>query len=189
MIFAGSFAMRWLRRASVLLLLVVSACATTQGTATSSPSQSSSPSANAVPSSAYAMAGGCGATQLYKDGFPDWITRGVQGLTGMEGSVYAIASPTTAVGFLLEYPLKAKTPTGSPSKLMWLVSLPRNGSELNIEAHPLGSSTPVVHESRPANAGPGEIYPDGLSVPTAGCWHLTLSWSGNKAEIDLPYVD
>ena len=142
-----------------------------------------------MPSAAYEISGGCGATQLYKGGFPEWISTGVQGLTGMEDSVYAIASPRTAVGFLLEYPLKAKTPTGNPSKLMWLVGLPRNGSALSIEAHPISSSSPVVHESRPADAGPGEIYPDGLAVPAAGCWHLTLTWATNKAEIDLPYVD
>lgn len=142
-----------------------------------------------MPSAAYVVSGGCGATQLYKGGFPEWISTGVQGLTGMEDSVYAIASPPTAVAFLLEYPLKAKTPAGRPSKLMWLVGLPRNGSALSIDAHPTGSSSPVIQESKPGNASPGEIYPDGISVPTAGCWHLTLKWAANKAEIDLPYVD
>lgn len=141
-----------------------------------------------MPSAAYGIPGGCGATQLYKGGFPEWISTGIQALTGMDESVYAIASPPTAVGFLLQYPLKAKTPTKSPSKLMWFVGLPRNGSALSIGAHPTGSSSPVVTESLPANALE-EVYGDGIAVPTAGCWHLTLSWASNKAEIDLPYVD
>jgi len=103
-----------LKAVALLLGLLLTACGSTSGSATPAPSPSPPPSANPMPGAAYEVSGGCGATQLYKGGFPEWISTGVQGLTGMGDSMYAIASPPTAVGFLLEYPLKAKTPTGSP---------------------------------------------------------------------------
>ena len=106
----------------------------------------------------------------------------------MRGYVYAITTPATAVGFLFEYPLKTTEVTGTASKVLWLVSLPRNGSDLVVGAHPLGDTSPTVRESLPANAGPGEIYPDGIAIPKPGCWHVTLSWANNRAEIDLPYA-
>lgn len=106
----------------------------------------------------------------------------------MDDSVYAIASPAIAVGFLLEYPLKFQSPiAGRPSKIMWMVAVPRNGSDLAIEAHPLAASSPIVRDSMPGNAGPGEIYPDGIAVPFPGCWHLALSWANSRTAIDLPF--
>ena len=173
--------------AAALMLSSALVGCSSQTSTSSTPSPSPTSTAGQMPNSAYAIAGGCGNTQLYKGGFPDWISSGIQGLSGMDGSVYAITSPATAVAFLLEYPLKVVSPAGQPSKVMWMVGLPRNGSDLTIDAHPLGSSSPTVHESKPGNAGPGEIYPDGIVVSSPGCWHLTLTWSSNKAEIDLPF--
>jgi hypothetical protein len=96
-----------------------------------------------------------------------------------------IASPATAGGFLFEFPLLAGPKAAN--KILWAMRLPRSGSSLVLTAHPLGASAPVVTESRPDNSSPGEIYPDGLDVPSAGCWQVSLSWGGNHAEIDLNY--
>ena len=43
-------------------------------------------------------------------------------------------------------------------------------------------------DRRPANSGPGEIYPDGLDVPTAGCWRFDLRWANGRATVDLEYM-
>ncbi|MGI8562927.1 MAG: hypothetical protein ACR2MZ_05120 [Candidatus Dormibacter sp.] len=102
----------------------------------------------------------------------------------MGGIPYVLAGPTAAAGFLFGYPLKA----GSDAvKVLWVVSTPRNNAPLEIQAHPSGSSEPVVQESRPADSGPGEIYPDGVPVPTASCWHFSLQWATGHAELDLLY--
>jgi hypothetical protein len=37
----------------------------------------------------------------------------------------------------------------------------------------------------PDDASPGEIYPSIVDLPAAGCWRLTLRWSGHAASIDL----
>jgi hypothetical protein len=116
---------------------------------------------------------------------PSWLQDEIQGLTGMGNAPYALAGPTPIAGFILGYPLKAGTST--PSKILWVVSTPRNGEPLQIRVNPSGAAEPVVRVSRPADSGPGEIYPDGVSVPTSGCWHFKLQWASGSAQLDLSY--
>jgi hypothetical protein len=56
-----------------------------------------------------------------------------------------------------------------------------------VVAHPIGSSSPIV-TSDAMPASPGYIYPSIVNVPSSGCWHLTLSWEGNHADLDLRYL-
>lgn len=102
----------------------------------------------------------------------------------MDGLPYAIAGPSPVAGFIFAYPLKAD---GTPQKILWVVGVPRNGAPLDIEAHPSGSPEPLVTASRSADSGPGDIYPDGIGVPSAGCWHIILTWASAHAELDLQY--
>ena len=67
-----------------------------------------------------------------------------------------------------------------------VVGTARTGN-LDIDAHPLGVTAPTVHESLTPNSFPGKIYPDGLDVPQPGCWVFTLSWAGQRAELELQY--
>ncbi|MDQ6877487.1 MAG: hypothetical protein M3082_07260 [Candidatus Dormibacteraeota bacterium] len=97
---------------------------------------------------------------------------------------YALSSSSTAAGFVLSYPLKAGV---QDAKILWVIASPRRGAPLHLEVHPRGSSTPLVSESLPGNASPGEIYPDGATIPSAGCWHFTLHWATGHAELDLSY--
>jgi hypothetical protein len=46
---------------------------------------------------------------------------------------------------------------------------------------------PVVRESLPADAGPGEIYPSYVNVPKPGCWQLSLRWAGHSDQLTLRY--
>ena len=119
---------------------------------------------------------------------PHWLIDGTQGLTGMNGLPYALAGPTPVAGFLFSYPLKAGTASGPEGpKILWVVSTPRNGGALLIQAQPLGSQQPLIKVTRPADSGPGEIYPDGVLIPTAGCWHFNLQWATGHADLDLMY--
>jgi hypothetical protein len=103
----------------------------------------------------------------------------------MEDTRYALGGPTPIAGFILGYPLKAGTNT--LPKIMWVVSTPRNGEPLQIRVNPSGAAEPLLKVSRPADSGPGEIYPDGVSVPTSGCWHFKLQWASRNAELDPSY--
>jgi hypothetical protein len=98
---------------------------------------------------------------------------------------YVIASPGIALGYLWTNPLMAG-PHAS-TKVLWYVATPRGGQPLEAEGHPVGAPTPTARFSRPADSGPGDIYPSGPTVPEAGCWHFTLTWQGGAqhADVDL----
>jgi len=58
---------------------------------------------------------------------------------------------------------------------------------LDATGQPLGATEPIATFSKVADSGPGEIYPSGVTVPSPGCWHVTLTWHGGdqRAEVDL----
>lgn len=168
----------------VSALVLVAAGCSTGSTSASHPSPTGGAGAVSPQPGATAVAGGCGSTQLLSGVFPTWLEPTVRGLSNMSDVPYAISSNSTAAGFVLDYPLKANV---SHPKILWVVASPRQGATLNIQAHPIGSTSPVVTESVPAGASPGEIYPDGVTIPSAGCWHFTLRWATGQAELDLLY--
>jgi hypothetical protein len=175
---------------ALLLFMIASAviAAACSGTTDAArPTTGLSPSAVSTPISppgATPVPGGCGSTQLYRGGFPSWLAPTARDLTGMGDVPYALSSPSTAAGFAVSYPLKARV---SDAKILWVVASPRQDAPLELEVHPRGSSAPVIRESLPANASPGEIYPDGVTIPSSGCWHFQLKWATGKAELDLLY--
>ena len=103
------------------------------------------------------------------------------------------ATGTFAIGVhrqALAYPfvrLHAGHPSNPANKILWIVHTPR-GSQLVIRAHPLGRTRPLVTVRRPADSGPGSIYPSYVDVPRAGCWQITLRWSGGTDSLDLAYA-
>jgi len=138
--------------------------------------QSSSPGASASSPAAENVSGGCGQTPIRQGAIPDWAS-----VNAPKELPYVVATPDIAMGYLFS----SLTAGPTDNKILWYVRLPRNGQPLTAEGHPLGASGPLVRFSQPANSGPGEIYPSGPSVPAAGCWHFTLTWDGNSAQVDL----
>jgi len=53
------------------------------------------------------MAGGCGATQVYKGGEPDWLTQAGDN-NNPNDLPYFITDPPIAAGFIFGYPLHAR---------------------------------------------------------------------------------
>ncbi len=104
-----------------------------------------------------------------------------------KGLPYFITSPASAAGFLFAYPLRAGSVSNPNNKILWVVGVPRDGSDLHVTGHPQNATTPTMDQSFPANSSPGEIYPSIVNVPTAGCWHFDLSWGKNKTSVDLVY--
>lgn len=147
-----------------------------------SPFVGGSPTTAAVP-----VAGGCGTTQVYLGGEPDWLTQAGAG-NNPSGVPYFITSPAIAAGFLFSHPLRSGAPSNPGNKILWVVGIPRNENELSISSHPLSSSGPMLQYFFPDNASPGEIYPSEVDVPTPGCWHFDVAWGPNHTSVDLVFA-
>ena len=153
---------------------------------------SSSPAASAVVSpspsiEAKPVAGGCGATQVYIGGEPDWLTQA--GANNNPSFLpYFITNPANAAGFLFSHPLRAGSPNNPGNKILWVVGVPRDGNNLLVDGHPLSATAPVVHMSFEDNASPGEIYPSDVDVPNPGCWHFDITWGQNRTSADLLFA-
>jgi hypothetical protein len=137
--------------------------------------------ANVPPPGSERLDGGCGGTDVYKGGqLSDWAN-----VNAPKGLPYVVATPGIAIGYLWTFPM----PSGvnANTKVLWYVATPRGGYPLTAEGHPLGASEPTAKFSKAADSFPGEIYPTGPTVPTAGCWHFTLTWQNGaqRAEVDL----
>jgi hypothetical protein len=153
------------------LALTGAACTDTAPRVTPSTAQ------HAAPTQA---AGGC--LEIRREEAPAWAaTSGPQGLPFVAGQ------DDDVIGYVFADPLRAGHPT-DPAKPLWVVRLPREGQALEMTAHPMGETRPVMRYSEPADSGPGEIYPSIIDVPTAGCWHLALAWAGHRDELDLQYA-
>jgi hypothetical protein len=150
------------------------------------PSDRSSPTVAASaspPPGATEVAGGCASTQLYVGAFPTWLEPIVQQLSNMNGVPYGISSDSTAAAFVLGSPLKAGV---AHPKVLWIVSASQ-GTTIDITAQPLGSATPAIKETVRGTASPAGAYPDGVTIPSPGCWQFTISWLGHNTELDLTY--
>jgi hypothetical protein len=133
------------------------------------------------------VAGGCGATKLYRGRVPAWTGPAFSSSPGPPAWPYALSSRGTVVAIVFGYPLRAGNPTDRTNKILWIMRLRRHGSPLAIEARPLHASAPLIKHAWPADSSPGEIYPSYVNVPTAGCWRLTLRWARHIDWIDLRY--
>ncbi len=128
------------------------------------------------------VAGGCGDTPVRRGGMPEW--------TSSAGSIpdlpYVVSVEGNLVGVLFGAPLHVRpAPDGRSNKILWISREPRNSQPLGLTATLAGR--PAVTTSQPANSGPGEIYPSIVDVPVPGCWHVTATWNGNTATLDLSY--
>jgi hypothetical protein len=134
------------------------------------------------------VAGGCGATKLYRGRLPAWTAPAFSDSSaGPPPWPYALSERRTVVAIVFGYPLRAGAPTSPANKVLWIMSLPRQGSPLTIEASPLHANAPLIRVAWPADSSPGEIYPSYVNVPRAGCWRLTLHWARHTDSIDLRY--
>jgi hypothetical protein len=169
--------------ASAMACTLITGCALNSAPSPRSEAPTSTPSVVAVPQ---IVPGGCGSTDRLRGAVPEWLDQA--GAHNIPALPYVLAHGLTAAGFLFSLPLRAGHPTNPSNKILWVVRLPRNGSQLDLTAHPLSQFEPVVHETAPTGASPGQIYPSIVDVPQAGCWHFELSWAGHRDTVDLEYV-
>jgi hypothetical protein len=85
------------------------------------------------------------------------------------------------------YPLRSPPGKDRANKILWVSRRAvRPLSDLRIRAQRMEGrrrvGRPVI---RVVVGGPG---PSGIDLPAAGCWRLTLRWSGRSDQLDLRYV-
>ena len=87
-----------------------------------------------------------------------------------------VASADGSLVAVLFVPLEVHPPKGQFNKVLWVAKDP--GGPL------------VVHASlgeRQVTRTLESTGPSYLNLPAAGCWHLDLSWPGNRTTLDLAY--
>ncbi len=118
---------------------------------------------------------------------PPWARAGfsearprVAHVLGRDGNIAAI---------LFAQPLTATPAADHNNKILW-VSAPQTDGDVNVTGPPdlriearLADGSETV--TRTVAGGPG---PSIVDLPKAGCWHLTLHWSGHTDSLDLAYI-
>ncbi|MCW6003584.1 hypothetical protein K1W54_03165 [Micromonospora sp. CPCC 205371] len=112
---------------------------------------------------------------------PEWARAGFSDATPRMPHVLGDRGDIAAIIF--GNPLKQPPLPDRSNKILWVSRAPLEpGSPLEIEARLDGAGEPV---SRKVTGGPG---PSIIDLPEAGCWHLTLSWSGHTDTMRLAYT-
>jgi hypothetical protein len=127
----------------------------------------------------------CVAAPVHRGRPPAWTASAWADSSPGFTAPYALASNDTAAAFFFADPLRAGHPTNPSNKVLWVVRFPRDGKPLDIIARRPAGSSRVVRIHRPADSGPGEIYPSYVDLPESGCWQLTLAWGVHRASIDV----
>jgi hypothetical protein len=164
--------MRPAGRFVVTVALLASGC-------TAADTASAPPNAAASSPVASSPATGCGSAVL-TDPLPMWARAGFA--TDGSGIPYVVGRHGDILGVLFGHPLSAPPAADRSNKILWVSRLPvTRGDPLEITAQLDGASETV---NREVAGGPG---PSGIDLPSPGCWHFTLSWSGNTDTMDLIY--
>jgi len=125
-------------------------------------------------------AGACVST-VTRDALPTWARTGFS--DDGSGVPHVFSERGDIIAVLFSYPLMASTDPDITNKILWVSRLPQQPMHpLTIEATLDGTTTPVARE---IGGGPG---PSSVNLPGAGCWRLTLNWSGHSDAITLRFT-
>ena len=99
-------------------------------------------------------------------------------MTGRRGAIGAV---------LWNKPLYSPPAKSVNNQILWVPRHPsKTVAALGIKMQKMnGSQTVGAPVRRVIPTGPGPSYVD---APSAGCWRLTLTWSGRRDSLDLSYV-
>jgi hypothetical protein len=140
--------------------------------------------ASARPARAPAPTGGACHSLVRHGVLPSWARTGFSSprprlphVLGRSGEIAAL---------IFGYPLHAPPLDDRGNKVLWVSRRAvKRLSDLRIRAQRMHGrqrvGRPVV---RVVVGGPG---PSGINLPSAGCWRLTLTWSGRTDHLDLEY--
>jgi hypothetical protein len=118
---------------------------------------------------------------LTSTALPEWARAGFRG--DGSGIPHVMSRRGDIVGVLFGRQLHAPPARDRNNKILWVSRVPlQPGDPLRITAVRDGTSEPVQRE---VAGGPG---PSTVDLPAAGCWRLSLSWSGHTDTMDLEYT-
>jgi len=119
-------------------------------------------------------------TKIETGALPEWARTGFAG--DGSGNPHVFSKNGDMLGVLFGNPLKAPPAADRGNKILW-VSKPviTTPSDFSIVANLVGTGETFQPKVGPA---PG---PSIVDLPKAGCWRLTLSWSGHVDTMDLTY--
>jgi hypothetical protein len=117
---------------------------------------------------------------------PKWLGAGSTGAAAPR-IPYVVGNRGVIAGIVFGSPLSSPPADGKHNKILWV---PRHYSKsvmpLWIKMQKMeGTALIGAPVRRIIATGPGPSYVD---APSAGCWRLTLSWSGRKDTLDLVYT-
>lgn len=93
---------------------------------------------------------------------------------------HVLGSRGEILGVLFTQPLRVHQPYGTNNKILWVAKDPGSGP-LTIRAALEGTDLAAI---RTVPTGPG---PSIINLPAAGCWRLTLTWSGHRDTVAIRY--
>jgi hypothetical protein len=139
--------------------------------------------AGAVPAGAQSDSSRC-HSEVARAVLPVWARAGFSGTRPRIAHVVGRSGQIAAIVF--GYPLRSPPARGRNNKILWVSrTQPKTIAPFWIRAQRMDGAltigAPVRHI---VPTGPG---PSIVDVPEAGCWRLTLSWSGRKDSVDLAY--
>jgi hypothetical protein len=109
---------------------------------------------------------------------PAWARAG---FSGDARAVHVLGDRGDIVAVLFGHPLSQPPDARRSNKILWVSREPvEPGDELVIDATSGGTTA-----QRRVPGGPG---PSIIDLPRAGCWELTLSWSGRQDTMRLRYA-
>ena len=121
----------------------------------------------------------CG-TPVRTGALPEWARAGFNYDGSGTKQVYGAQGDILAIVF--GYPLMSPPDADRGNKILWVSREPvERGGDLQITAELAGTA---VRAEQKVAGGPG---PSLVDLPRAGCWHVTLTWSGRTDTMDLTY--
>jgi hypothetical protein len=140
----------------------------------------------ALPSAAQAASGAvapCRAA-VAKQVVPPWARDGFSEKRPQMLQTFGRAGSIDAI--VWGYPLYAPSLVNRSNKILWVSKLPvGNTATLRITAQRMRGTRRIgAPVTRSIVGGPG---PSIIDMPAAGCWRLSLSWSGHHDSLDLSY--
>ena len=134
-----------------------------------------------VPRAEDARPSGACVSAVTRDALPTWARSGFS--DDGSGVPHVFSERGDIIAVLFSHPLTASTDPEVTNKILWVSRVPQQPMRpLTIEAVLDGTTTSVARE---IDGGPG---PSSVNLPTAGCWRLTLNWSGHSDAITLRFT-
>jgi hypothetical protein len=139
--------------------------------------------AGAVPSGARSD-GGSGHSEVSKAVLPVWARGGFSG--PRPRMPYAVGHSGRIAAIVYGYPLRSPPAQGRNNKILWVSRIwPKTPAPLWIRAQRMDGGRAIGAPVR--HIVPGAPGPSIIDLPAAGCWRLTLTWSGRRDSLDLAY--